>query len=73
LCEANVPDVFEIDDEGKVVVIDEHPAEELRQAVTGAVHACPSFAIQISDQPAVDEGTFSVQVADSRDIVHLHP
>jgi ferredoxin len=37
LCLASVPDVFDLDDDRKVVVVGEHPGEDLRNAVTNAV------------------------------------
>ncbi|GAB2459830.1 ferredoxin [Xylanimonas ulmi] len=49
VCEAAAPDVFEIDDEGtlvlKVTVVDEGN----REAVEAAVDACPTEALRIEE------------------------
>ena len=49
LCASSLSHVFGLDDDGKVVVIDEHPDEQLRSAVVAAVQACPSFALDVSE------------------------
>jgi ferredoxin len=50
LCASLVPAVFDVDDEGKVVVLVEGPGEDLRAQAQAAVDACPSFALEISDE-----------------------
>ena len=57
LCAASLPRVFDLDEEGKIVVIDEHPDEALRMAVVGAVQACPSFALALGDSEDRGEGS----------------
>ena len=53
LCESNAlcvdacPEVFEMNDDDSLNVIDEHPPEELRHKVEQAVRACPKQAITI--------------------------
>ncbi len=49
-CAIEAPAVFDVDDEGKVVVLQTTPPEELRPAVQAAVRACPARAL------GVDEG-----------------
>jgi ferredoxin len=49
MCEAEAPDLFEIDDEGTLVVLDERPEEEQRAALTAAVEACPTEALSIAE------------------------
>lgn len=49
MCEAEAPDLFEIDDEGTLVVLDERPAEERRAALRAAVEACPTEALSIAE------------------------
>jgi ferredoxin len=43
------PRVFDIDDDGKVVVLDDNPAPELHDEVREAAAACPSFAIEFDE------------------------
>ena len=53
LCESNAlcvdacPEVFEMGDDDRLNVIDEHPPEELRPKVEQAVRSCPKQAITI--------------------------
>jgi ferredoxin len=49
-CQAEAPTVFGFDDAtDKVVVLDEHPDESLRDAVTSAVKYCPAMALTMED------------------------
>jgi ferredoxin len=54
-CESNAqcveaaPEVFEVRDDDLLYVLDEEPAEELREKVEAAVRACPKQAIRIVD------------------------
>jgi ferredoxin len=53
LCEANgvctqvAPDVFDLDDEDELQVLQEHPGEEARQRVEQAVASCPKNALSL--------------------------
>ncbi|WP_406692767.1 ferredoxin [Saccharopolyspora sp. ID03-671] len=38
---------FEVQDDGTMVVLDEHPADEHRQTVAAAVDACPVLALTL--------------------------
>ena len=49
VCEAEAPDVFEVDDEGKLTVLDGSPPEALRSEVEAAVRYCPTRALRIED------------------------
>ncbi|MBE1579558.1 ferredoxin [Amycolatopsis marina] len=49
MCEAMAPDFFEVGDDGRVVVHEEHPDEEHRQDLTAAVDACPVLALKLRD------------------------
>lgn len=49
MCESMAPDVFEVQDEGQVLVLDEHPEEEHRQDLTAAVDSCPVLALSLQD------------------------
>jgi ferredoxin len=53
LCEANAlcmdaaPEVFSVDDDENLHVLQEHPSPELREAVERAVRACPKGALSL--------------------------
>jgi len=49
MCEAMAPELFEVGDDGTVVVHDEQPSEEHRPDVTAAVDACPVLALSLRD------------------------
>ena len=44
-CEALAPDVFEVDDDGVLVVLRETPGEDELSDVRDAVTACPTRAL----------------------------
>ena len=46
-CEALAPDVFEVDDDGVLVVIREQPAEGEQSDVRDAVTSCPTRALAL--------------------------
>ena len=46
-CVFAAPQVFELDEEGELVVLDDEPDESLREAVEEAVDVCPVQAITI--------------------------
>jgi ferredoxin len=48
-CVVVAPKVFDIDDDGKVVVINKNPGPELDADVRNAVFACPAFAIELDE------------------------
>lgn len=47
LCVGILPEVFYLDDDDVLHVLDEHPAGEFRERVTEAARACPKQAITI--------------------------
>jgi ferredoxin len=49
LCVAVCPDVFELDDHDRLVILIERPGEALRQALEHAVAACPRHALAIDE------------------------
>ncbi len=49
LCMAAAPEVFEVRDDDLLYVLDENPAEALREKVEAAVRTCPKHAITIED------------------------
>ena len=46
-CTGDAPEVFHVDDAGKLHVLVEEPAEELRPKLELAVRYCPAGAIRI--------------------------
>ncbi|MFC5731035.1 MULTISPECIES: ferredoxin [Nocardioides] len=50
LCQGEAPDVFGFDEAADVVaLLEEHPDETRRAAVTTAVRYCPAFALSIEE------------------------
>jgi ferredoxin len=55
LCESNalcmgvLPEVFELDDDDILVILDERPPESLRTKVEEAVRICPKQALSIEE------------------------
>jgi ferredoxin len=50
LCQGEAPTVFGFDETAdKVVLLDEHPDESLRDAVRTAVKYCPAFALSLEE------------------------
>jgi ferredoxin len=46
-CTGDAPEVFHVDDDGKLQVLQEEPDESLREKVELAVRYCPTQAIRI--------------------------
>ncbi|WP_445185121.1 ferredoxin [Pseudonocardia sp. Cha107L01] len=49
MCEAEAPDLFEVQDDGSLVVLDLTPADDRRDEVEAACDACPTRALSIAD------------------------
>lgn len=49
LCVGAAPEVFEVREDDVLYVLDENPAEDLREKVEAAARACPKAAISILD------------------------
>jgi ferredoxin len=47
VCESEAPDVFAVDEDRKVRVLDEHPGEDQRKALELAVKYCPTHALKL--------------------------
>ena len=47
MCEAEAPDLFEVQDDGSLTVLDENPPESQREALQRAVDSCPTEALSI--------------------------
>jgi ferredoxin len=54
-CVVIAPDVFDLDNDGKVVVLDAAPGPAQRAPARDAAESCPSFAITIDDTSARPE------------------
>ena len=48
-CEAVLPEVFEIGDDGELQILQPQPPEELLTDVRKAVDACPTRALRLVD------------------------
>ena len=48
-CMGDAPEVFSVDDDGKLTVLLEEPPEALRDKVQSAVRYCPTGAISVVD------------------------
>ena len=49
ICMAVAPEVFEVDDDDNLNLLQEEPPEELRSKVEEAVRRCPKQALSIQD------------------------
>ena len=49
LCVGHAPDIFEIDDNDELVVLNEEPSAYRRAAVELAVRMCPKQALSVHD------------------------
>jgi ferredoxin len=57
VCAATAPEVFDQrDSDGKVVVLDGHPAVHLHKAALEAAEYCPAFAITVTANGADARG-----------------
>jgi ferredoxin len=48
-CRGAAPELFDFASDGSLVVLNENPPEELREAAQDAVDACPEQAISLVD------------------------
>lgn len=49
ICESTVPVVFEIGDDGRLVIVDENVAPDRLDAVRSAVASCPTQALSLME------------------------
>jgi ferredoxin len=47
MCEAMAHEFFEVQEDGTMVVLDEHPGQEHRKDLAAAVDACPVLALTL--------------------------
>ena len=50
ICQGLAPEVFEVDDDGYLQLLQEHPDDALRSKVEMAVNSCPVQAISLVDE-----------------------
>jgi ferredoxin len=50
LCEAEAPDLFEVQDDGSLIQLVERPGDDRREAAEAAVASCPYQALQIIEE-----------------------
>jgi ferredoxin len=48
-CRGAAPELFDFSPDGKLVVLNANPPEELREALQDAIDACPEQAISMED------------------------
>ena len=51
-CVTEAPEVFRLDADGNLVVLDENPPEEQRKNATNAVRFCPTYALRLEEDGA---------------------
>lgn len=49
ICESIAPDVFEVDDDGSLQLLEENPDESRRGEMQEAVDGCPTGALSMED------------------------
>jgi ferredoxin len=49
MCEAEAPDLFEVQDDGSLVILDLAPGEDRKDEVEAACDACPTQALSIAE------------------------
>jgi ferredoxin len=65
LCDANAlcveaaPEVFQLDDDDELHLLQEYPAESLRKKVEKAVRLCPKGALRLEQVPNDSVGDYS--------------
>jgi ferredoxin len=47
ICAVEAPEVFHLDDDDELTLLQEHPAEDLRSTAVAAAASCPKRAITI--------------------------
>ena len=47
MCEAEAPDLFEVQDDGSLVVLNDTPTDAQRAEAEAAVESCPTEALSI--------------------------
>jgi ferredoxin len=50
ICESLAPELFEVQDDGSLVILDERPEGRLCEAAREAVEGCPTEALSIIEE-----------------------
>ncbi|WP_370290807.1 ferredoxin [Nocardioides sp.] len=50
MCESFAPDIFEVDDDGLLVIHDETPPPSAEASVRTAVASCPTAALSLAEE-----------------------
>jgi ferredoxin len=50
ICESLAPDLFEVQDDGSLVILNDRPEGSLRAAARSAVEGCPTEALTIVEE-----------------------
>jgi ferredoxin len=61
LCVYRVPGVFDQDEDGLVLVLDESPAEALHEDIRRAARGCPTKSIRVIEETAAREPAAAVK------------
>jgi ferredoxin len=49
MCEAEAPELFEVQDDGSLLVLQEKPDADRREELEAAVESCPTEALSIAE------------------------
>jgi ferredoxin len=49
MCEAEAPDLFRVDNDGSLIILDPTPGEDRRAELEAACEACPTQALSICE------------------------
>lgn len=49
VCEEIAPEIFEVQDDGSLLILEEHPSDEFRDRIMESVNACPADALRIEE------------------------
>ena len=50
MCEAEAPDLFEVQDDGSLTVLNDHPSDEQREEAEAACESCPTEALSLVEE-----------------------
>jgi ferredoxin len=50
MCEAEAPDLFEVQDDGSLIVLNDQPSDEQREEAEAACESCPTEALSLVEE-----------------------
>jgi ferredoxin len=50
MCEAEAPDLFEVQDDGSLTVLNDRPSDEQREEAEAACESCPTEALSLVEE-----------------------